>query len=80
MMNQMPTLFHQTRFFFFFFQKGSTYTMDIKQKVGGKPIQYVKLTPTNAKDQRKEILIGIDTKTKQIYNLIELGKTEQKQR
>ncbi|WP_291275375.1 outer membrane lipoprotein carrier protein LolA [Flavobacterium sp.] len=59
---------------FSFFQKGFTYSMDIKQKVGGKPIQYVKLTPTNAKDQRKEILIGIDTKTKQIYNLIELGK------
>lgn len=59
---------------FSFFQKGFSYTMDIKQKVAGKNIQYVKLTPTNGKDQRKEILIGIDTKTKHIYNLIEVGK------
>ena len=48
--------------------------MDITQKVGGKTIQYVKLTPTSGKDQRKEILIGIESKTKHIYNLIELGK------
>lgn len=59
---------------FSFFQKGFKYTMDITQKVGGKTIQYVKLTPTSGKDQRKEILVGIESKTKHIYNLIELGK------
>ncbi|HKO77744.1 MAG TPA: outer-membrane lipoprotein carrier protein LolA, partial [Flavobacterium sp.] len=42
--------------------------------VGGKKIQYVKLTPTNAKDQRKEILVGIDSKTNNIYNVIEIAK------
>jgi hypothetical protein len=28
----------------------------------------------SSKDQRKEILLGIDTQTKNIYNLIEIGK------
>ena len=48
--------------------------MDIIQDVRGRKIQYVKLVPTNAKDQRKEILLGIDIQTKHIYNLIEFVK------
>ena len=48
--------------------------MDIVQNVNGKKIQYVKLVPINAKDQRKEILVGIDTKTNIIYNVIEIAK------
>ena len=48
--------------------------MDIVQNVKGRKIQYIKLTPTNAKDARKEILLGIDSQTKHIYNLIEMGK------
>ena len=57
-----------------FFNTGYKFTMDIVQKVGGKKIQYIKLTPTNAKDQRKEILVGIDSKTNIIYNVIEIAK------
>ncbi|OAZ04203.1 LolA family protein [Flavobacterium succinicans] len=57
-----------------FFNSGYKYTMDIVQDVRGRKIQYVKLVPTNAKDQRKEILLGIDIRTKHIYNLIEFGK------
>lgn len=59
---------------FTFFKKGFKYSMDIKQTVAGKTIQYVKLTPSSVTDTRKEILIGIDTKTNHIYNLIETGK------
>ncbi len=59
---------------FTFFKKGFKFAMDIKQPIAGKTIQYVKLTPTSAADKRKEILIGIDTKTNHIYNLIEIGK------
>ena len=59
---------------FTFFKKGFKFAMDIKQPIAGKTIQYVKLTPTSAADKRKEILIGIDTKTNHIYNLIEVGK------
>jgi outer membrane lipoprotein-sorting protein len=57
-----------------FFNKGYYYYMDILQDVKGRKIQYVKLVPMNSKDDRKEILLGIDTKTKHIYNLIEIGK------
>ena len=59
---------------FTFFKKGFKYSMDIKQPIAGKTIQYVKLTPSSIVDKRKEILIGIDTKTNHIYNLIEIGK------
>jgi hypothetical protein len=48
--------------------------MDILQDVRGRKIQYIKLIPSNLKDQRKEILLGIDVQTKHIYNLIEMGK------
>jgi outer membrane lipoprotein-sorting protein len=57
-----------------FYNSGYKYTWDIKQSVKGRQIQYVKLVPTSAKDQRKEILLGIDIQTKNIYNLIEIGK------
>ena len=57
-----------------FFNSCYKYYMDIVQDVRGRKIQYIKLIPTNAKDQRKEILLGIDVRTKHIYNLIEIGK------
>jgi outer membrane lipoprotein-sorting protein len=57
-----------------FFNSGYRYSMDILQDIKGRKIQYIKLVPTNAKDQRKEVLLGIDVQTKHIYNLIETGK------
>jgi outer membrane lipoprotein-sorting protein len=57
-----------------FFNSGYKYTWDILQNVKGRKIQYIKLVPNNSKDQRKEILLGIDTQTKNIYNLIEVGR------
>lgn len=57
-----------------FFNSGYRYKMDILQDVRGRKIQYIKLTPISTKDQRKEILLGIDVNTKHIYNLIETGK------
>jgi outer membrane lipoprotein-sorting protein len=57
-----------------FFNSGYKYTWDIQQNINGRKIQLVKLVPNNTKDQRKEILLGIDTQTKTIYNLIEIGK------
>lgn len=57
-----------------FFNSGYRYSMDILQNVRGRKIQYIKLIPTNSRDQRKEILLGIDVQTKHIYNLIEMGK------
>jgi len=57
-----------------FFNSGFKYSWDIVQNVKGRKIQYVKLVPISGKDQRKEVLIGIDVQTKHIYNLIEIGK------
>ena len=41
-------------------------------KIGGTAKYFA--VPNNAKDQRKEILLGIDSKTKTIYNVIEIGR------
>ena len=57
-----------------FFNSGYKFSWDILQDVKGRKIQFIKLIPINSKDQRKEILLGIDTQTKNIYNLIEVGK------
>jgi outer membrane lipoprotein-sorting protein len=57
-----------------FFNQGYKYYWDITQNIKGRKIQYIKLVPISSKDQRKEILLGIDVQTKHIYNLIEVGK------
>ncbi len=57
-----------------FFNIGYRFEWDDLQDVRGRKIQYIKLDPINPKDQRKEILLGIDIQTKTIYNLIEVSK------
>jgi outer membrane lipoprotein-sorting protein len=57
-----------------FYKDGYTYTMDIVQDVKGRKIQYVKLNPIDTNSEIKQVLLGIDAKTKHIYNLIEIGK------
>ncbi len=59
---------------FNFYQKGYTKKMDIKQKVKGRLIQYVKLIPKNSHSAEKYILLGIDTKTHNIHNAIIMEK------
>jgi outer membrane lipoprotein-sorting protein len=57
-----------------FYNSGFKYSMDITQNVKGRTIQYIKLSPIASKDHRKEVLIGIDNQTKNIYNIIEVAK------
>ncbi len=57
-----------------FFNSGYKYYWDTLQDVKGRKIQYIKLVPINTKDHRKEVLLGIDSQTKNIYNVIEIGK------
>lgn len=59
---------------FTFFNTGYKYAMDIPQNVKGRKIQYIKLTPLDAKDDIKEVFIGIDSQTKHIYTLIQTAK------
>ena len=56
---------------FSFYEEGYTYKWDITQDVKGRKIQYIKLTPIDSKADVKNILLGIDTQTKHIYNLIQ---------
>ncbi|RKE94894.1 LolA family protein [Ichthyenterobacterium magnum] len=57
-----------------FYKEGYTYEMDITQDVKGRKIQYVKLYPIDTNSEIKQVLLGVDAKTKHIYNLIEIGK------
>jgi outer membrane lipoprotein-sorting protein len=54
-----------------FYKEGYTYAWDIKQKVVGKNIQYVKLYPIDSDAEIKNMLLGIDTSTNHIYKLIQ---------
>jgi outer membrane lipoprotein-sorting protein len=61
-----------------FYEEGYNYSMDIVQNVNGRKIQYVKLIPIDSKSEIKHVLLGIDTKTKHIYTLIEIGANNTK--
>lgn len=56
-----------------FYKTGHNYKWDILQNVGGRKIQYVKLTPIDSNSEIKSVLLGIDTETKHIYKLIQTG-------
>lgn len=56
-----------------FYRTGHNYKWDILQNVGGRKIQYVKLTPIDSNAEIKSILLGVDTQTKHIYKLIQTG-------
>ena len=57
-----------------FYEKGYRYAMDIVQNVNGRQIQYVKLTPTTVASGVQYVLLGIDSKTNNIYNMIEVAQ------
>jgi len=56
---------------FSFYEEGYNYEMDVAKNVNGRNIQYVKLTPKDSDAEVKNILLGIDSQTKHIYNLIQ---------
>jgi len=57
-----------------FYEDGYTYALDIEQNVQGRKIQYVKLTPIDSNSEIKYILLGVDTQTKHIYTLVQIGE------
>ena len=61
-----------------FYEDGYSYSMDIIQNVKGRKIQYVKLLPIDSNSEIKHVLLGIDSNTKHIYNLIEIGNNNTK--
>jgi len=56
-----------------FYVKGYDYQMDIKQNVKGRPIQFIKLIPSEENPDIQYLLLGIDTNAISIYRLIEVG-------
>lgn len=57
-----------------FYEEGYTYKMDIEQNVQGRKVQFIKLTPIDTNSEIKNILLGVDSQTKHIYKLIQMGK------
>jgi len=57
-----------------FYEDGYSYKMDIIQTIKGRKIQYIKLNSIDTDSEIKHVLLGIDSTTKHIYNLIEVGK------
>ena len=59
---------------FSFYKEGYRFKWDILQPLyGGRKIQFIKLIPIDTYAQAAYLLLGIDTKTKHIYKLIEVG-------
>ncbi len=58
---------------FSFYKNGYTYKMGELKNIKGIKIQYVKLTPIDSHSEITSVLVGIDVKTKHIYNVIETG-------
>ena len=59
---------------FSFYKQGYRFKWDITQPLyGDRKIQYIKLIPIDSYAQAAYLLLGIDTKTKRIYKLIEVG-------
>ncbi len=53
-----------------FFEDGYIFKMDIEQNQKGRKIQFIKLIPIDSNADYKNILLGVDKHTKNIYNLI----------
>lgn len=62
--------------FYSFYESGYTYKMDESKQIDGKKIQFVKLTPIDTNSEVTNILVGIDTKTNHIYQVIEIGANQ----
>jgi outer membrane lipoprotein-sorting protein len=57
-----------------FYKEGFTYIWDKELPISGKIIQFIKLIPIDTNSDDKQILLGIDSNTKNIYNTITTGK------
>ena len=62
--------------FYSFYKAGYTYAMDEQKTVGGKKIQFVRLTPIDSDSEVQSILVGIEVGSKHIYQVIEIGNNE----
>lgn len=59
---------------FSFYKNGYNYKMGELKNVKGIKIQYVNLSPIDSNSEILSIQVGVDVKTKHIYNIIETGE------
>jgi len=59
---------------FSFYKNGYTYKMGELKTIKGIKIQYVKLRPIDSNSEIISVLVGVDIKTKHIYDVIETGE------
>lgn len=62
--------------FYSFYKAGYSYKMDELKKINGKNVQFVRLTPIDTNSEISSILVGIDTNTNHIYQIIEIGTNQ----
>lgn len=62
--------------FYSFYKSGYTYSLADKKNINGKDIQFIKLVPIDSNSEILIVNLGIDTKSKHIYNLTEIGKND----
>jgi outer membrane lipoprotein-sorting protein len=61
---------------FSFYKNGYTYKMGALETIKGVKIQYVTLTPIDTHSEISSVKVGVDVKTKHIYNIIESGQNK----
>ncbi|HIP48204.1 MAG TPA: outer membrane lipoprotein carrier protein LolA [Lutibacter sp.] len=57
-----------------FYQKGYRFKWDVLKTIGGKKIQFIKLLPKNVNAENQFILLGIDTRSKNIHQVVYANK------
>ena len=57
-----------------FYQKGYSFKWDKLKTIAGKKIQFIKLLPKNTNAENQYILLGIDTKSKNIHQVVYSNK------
>lgn len=61
-----------------FYKEGYNYTMGKLKTINGKKVQFVVLTPIDSDSDIVKVELGIDTKTKHIYQLAQTGSNTSK--
>jgi outer membrane lipoprotein-sorting protein len=57
----------------FFYKEGYMSAWNLLKKINGKSIQFIKLTPIDSESESSHFLIGIDTQTKHIHSITDVG-------
>lgn len=57
-----------------FYETGHTYRFISEKSINGRKIQNIEITPIDSNSEIQTIILGIDTLTKHIFNITQIGK------